>query len=179
MSPQSKSSSSGITIDRLGHLGDGVTSEGVFVARALPGERVAGTVEKGRLARPRILEPSSQRVKAPCRHFEACGGCQLQHASDRFVADWKQDLVKQSLFRIGLGAGFRPIVSSPPHSRRRATFAGRRTKKGAVVGFHGRRSGTMVDLGDCPVLDPRVFAIVPLLRAMVVLPSQGRQTRCV
>ncbi|MFW5881814.1 MAG: class I SAM-dependent RNA methyltransferase, partial [Roseicyclus sp.] len=78
-----------ITIDRLGHHGDGIAEGPVYAALTLPGEVVAGEIVEGRLAAPRILAPSPDRVAAPCPHFRSCGGCALMHASDGFVARWK------------------------------------------------------------------------------------------
>jgi len=72
----------------------------------------------------------------------------LQHASDDFVAGWKQEFVRISLNAHGLETEFRPIVTSPPQSRRRAAFAARRTKKGAMAGFHGRASDVIVEIPD-------------------------------
>jgi 23S rRNA (uracil1939-C5)-methyltransferase len=40
---------------------------------------------------------------------------------------------------------------------------GRRTKKGALVGFHARRSDTIVPITDCHVLAPGLMAAVPVL----------------
>ena len=76
-----------LTIERLGHRGDGIAEGPVYVARTLPGEVVEGTVEEGRIAQPKIVSPSPHRVSAPCAHYRSCGGCQLQHASDAFVAE--------------------------------------------------------------------------------------------
>ena len=90
------------------------------------------------------------------------------HASDAFVAAWKTDVVRQALAAQGLEAPFRPVVTSPPASRRRATFSGRRTKAGAIVGLHGRRSGTIVEIPDCRILDPRLTALLPLLGRIVL-----------
>ncbi len=155
-----------LTIERLGHRGDGVAG-GVFVARALPGEVVEGEVEAGRIARPRILTPSPDRVAAPCRHYRACGGCALQHASDTFVAGWKQEVVAAALSAQGLSAPFRPIHVSPASSRRRATLAGRRLKSGALVGFHARGSDTVTAIPGCLLLAPPLIAALPALEALV------------
>lgn len=157
-----------LTIARLGHLGDGIAPGPVFVPMALPGEVVEGVVDGERMAEPKIVTPSPDRVKAPCRHYRACGGCALMHASDAFVAGWKADVVRQALAGQGLEAPFRPTLTSPPRSRRRATFSGRRTKSGAIIGFHGRRSGTISEIPDCQILDPRLTALLPVLEAITV-----------
>lgn len=152
-----------LTIERLGHLGDGIAAGPVFVPMALPGEVVEGEVDAGRMEAPAIITPSPDRVKAPCPHYRTCGGCALMHASDAFVAAWKQDVVRAALAAQGVEAPFRPVVISPARSRRRATLAGRRTKKGAIVGFHGRASGTIVEVPGCLLLHPDLTAALPVL----------------
>ncbi|MDW4498044.1 class I SAM-dependent RNA methyltransferase [Sulfitobacter sp. D35] len=144
-------------IQRLGIHGDGVAEGPVFVPLTLPGEVVSGTVEGQRLAEVKIVTPSEERVAAPCRHFRSCGGCQLQHASDGFVADWKVAVVRDALAAHGIETAFRPIVTSPPASRRRATFAARRTKKGAIAGFHARGSDAVIEIPGCILLTPDVL----------------------
>ena len=147
-----------LTIERLGHQGDGIAPGPVFVPRALPGEVVQGRIDGDRLADMRVVTPSPDRVRAPCRHYAACGGCALQHAGDAFVAGWKQQVVATALAAQGIETAFRPIHTSSPGSRRRATFAARRTKKGVTVGFHGRASDTIADTDACLILHPEVLA---------------------
>ncbi len=163
-----------LTIERLGHLGDAIGPGPVFVRGALPGEVVEGEVTAGRMETPSIITPSPHRRLAPCPHYHACGGCSLMHASDAFVADWKVSVVAAALAAQDLAdqdliARMRPIITSPDHSRRRAALSGRRTKKGSVVGFHGRASGTLVDLTDCALLHPGLTATLPLLRQVTEL----------
>ena len=152
-----------LTILRLGHHGDGIAEGPVYVPRTLPGEVVTGAVEAGRVAQPRILHPAPQRITAPCPHYRTCGGCALQHARDDFVATWKQDVIRQALAAQGLAAEFRAPHISPLYSRRRATFAGRRLKKGALVGFHARASDVITPVPDCLILHPDLTAALPLL----------------
>jgi len=155
------------TIERLGHRGEGV-ADGLFIARTLPGEVVEGVAENNRIAAPRILTPSPERVAAPCRHYKTCGGCALQHASDGFVARWKQDIVARALEAQGLSAPFRPLHTSPAQSRRRATLAGRRLKSGALVGFHARASDTVTSVPQCRLLQPALLAALPALEAITM-----------
>ncbi|MBA3911133.1 MAG: class I SAM-dependent RNA methyltransferase [Rhodobacter sp.] len=161
-----------LTIDRLGHLGDGVAAgpDGpVFVQGVLPAELVEGTLKADRLTDVKIVTPSTDRVKPPCRHARTCGGCQLQHASDAFVAGWKQQVVETALAGQGLIAPLRPIVTSPPNTRRRATLSARRTKGGALLGFHARGSDTLIPIPDCQLLHPTLVAAFPGLEALVTL----------
>jgi 23S rRNA (uracil1939-C5)-methyltransferase len=161
-----------LVIERLGHLGDGVAHgpEGaIFVPGLLPGEEVEGDLQGDQLADFRIITPSVNRVKPPCAHAKTCGGCMMQHASDAFVADWKLGIVKGALTGQGLTADFRPIITSPPKSRRRATIAARRTKTGALMGFHARASDMLVNVPNCQLLHPDIIATFPGLEALVKL----------
>jgi 23S rRNA (uracil1939-C5)-methyltransferase len=153
-------------IDRLGLSGDGL-AEGLRVPFALPGERVAGPVAEGVLAPVEVLEAAPERVVPPCLQFGTCGGCALQHAADGFLAAWKREVVVRALAARGLAAAMPPVAVSPPRSRRRAVFAGRRTKKGVLVGFHGRRSDQIVDVTECHLVRPELLAARPALAALV------------
>jgi 23S rRNA (uracil1939-C5)-methyltransferase len=160
-----------LKIDRLGHLGDAVaqTPDGpVFVPGVLPGEVVEGKLCGNRLTDVRIVTPSTDRVKPPCRHAGTCGGCQLQHAADPFVANWKEDVVRTALAGQGLAAPFRPMSISPANSRRRATLSARRTKGGVLLGFHAKASSTIVPIPDCRILHPMLVAAFPGLEALVM-----------
>lgn len=159
-----------LTIDRIGHLGDGIAQgpDGpIYVPGLLPGEVVEGDLQGDQLADFRILTPSVNRVKPPCSHAKTCGGCLMQHASDAFVADWKLGIVKGALAGQGLSGEFRPIIISPPKSRRRATIAARRTKNGALMGFHARASDMLVNVPNCQLLHPDLMATFPGLEALV------------
>lgn len=154
----------GLVIERLGHLGDGIAQgpDGpIFVPQTLPGEEVDLT--DGAV---RIITPSVHRKRPPCAHARTCGGCLMQHASDDLVAGWKQSIVEGALAGQGLSAPFRPILTSPPRSRRRATLAGRKTKGGALLGFHQRGSDTLVAVPNCQLLHPDLIATFPALEAL-------------
>lgn len=158
------------TIERLGHLGDAIAQgpDGpVFVQQMLPGEVVEGELQGDRLVNTRIVTPSPTRVKQPCAHARTCGGCLLQHASDDFVADWKLNVVRSALAGQGIDAPLRPVLTSPPRSRRRATVAARRTKTGVMIGFHSRGSDVLVAVPNCQLLHPDLMAAFPGLEALV------------
>ncbi|MEQ1694927.1 MAG: class I SAM-dependent RNA methyltransferase [Hyphomicrobiaceae bacterium] len=182
-----------LIIDRIAALGDGVAStpEGnVFLPFVLPGERVRAQIGAGRAQVIEVLEPSPDRIAPICRHFTHCGGCATQHMAAAAEQAWKSDLVatamsQQRVFdpasfveatRDGLAdvkaktraaSAIQPIVASPIGTRRRAVFAARRTKSGAIVGFHEQRSHDIVDLMECPILSPQIANRLDGLRAMI------------
>lgn len=151
-------------IKNLTHNALGRTEDGELVARVLPGEEVE-VLENGNA---RIVTPSQDRVSAPCRHFKACGGCAMQHASDSFVADWKASVVTKALAAHDVHIVPERIETSPANSRRRAKFSGKRTKNGAMVGFHARASETIVEISDCKLLVPELLDLIPTLEKLTV-----------
>ena len=153
-------------IERLGHRGDGVAAGPIYASGALPGEIVTGQVAGDRLTDVKILEPSSDRVRPPCRHAKSCGGCVLQHASNDLVSAFKQDVVVSALRAQGIEAEIAAIETSPPNSRRRATLSARRTKKGALVGFHAPQSDTIIAIPGCKILSPEILDAIPLLETL-------------
>lgn len=158
-------------VERLGRRGDGVAMGAAGQALApltLPGEEIEGESVDGRIGAPRILTPSTHRVRPVCAHYRSCGACSLMHASDGFAADWKRQVVETALAARGLSVPVAGLHVSPPRSRRRAVLSGRRTKKGALVGFHARASDAIVDLAECHVMRPAITAALPLMRRIVV-----------
>ncbi|WP_439119336.1 class I SAM-dependent RNA methyltransferase [Marivita sp.] len=158
-----------VKIKRLGHLGDGIADGPIYAAGALPGEVVSGTLDGEHLRDPKIDTPSDMRVKPPCSHAKSCGGCQLQHASDAFVADWKRDVVRQALAAHGIAVDLELPNTSPQQSRRRAAFSVRRTKKGALAGFHVKSSDTIISVPKCQLVHPDLTAALPMLEGLGIL----------
>jgi len=160
-------------IERLGHRADGIAvgpgAGAIYVPMCLPGEEVSGVLNGDRLSEVKIVTPSPDRVRPPCPHFKSCGGCALQHASDDFLRGWKVQVVRDALAAHGLEADVSALATSPARTRRRATLSGRRTKKGAIVGLHGRASGSIVEIPNCQLLHPQLMAAIPALQEITVL----------
>ncbi|MDB4016611.1 class I SAM-dependent RNA methyltransferase [Amylibacter sp.] len=164
-------------VDRLGQLGDGIIDSPngeIFVPFTLPGEHIEGNVKNGRINSPRIIKPVSDRIKPACKHFKSCGGCSLQHASDTVISDWKIRKTQDALSQVNLHPEFRPIINSKAGSRRRATFAAKRTKKGALVGFHGRASDVIIEISECPISDPILLSGMPAFSQLAILGSSRK-----
>lgn len=159
-------------IEHLGHQGDGVcdlNGETIYVPFALPGELVSLEIDQGEVIKTRILEPVDIRIKPACRHFKTCGGCTLQHVADDYLANWKLEQVKSVLAYEGIETTFLSVITSPAQSRRRATFTGRRTKKGAMVGFFARGSDTLIEISECVLVEPALMAGFDGIKELIML----------
>jgi 23S rRNA (uracil1939-C5)-methyltransferase len=157
-----------VTITKLTQRGLGLSDEGHHVPRTLPSEVVDIDVDGSRVTGMRVVIPSADRVRPPCGHFKTCGGCLVQHASDPVVEEWKTGIVRAGLSAQGIETEMRPILTSHAQSRRRAKLSGRRTKKGAMVGFHGLASDTLIAVPNCQLLVPELIALIPVLELMTV-----------
>lgn len=146
-------------IIRLAAKGDGVTASGRHVAGAVPGDLVD---PEG------AITPGPHHVAPVCRHFAACGGCLLQHADDAALATFVHERVVNAAKGQGLEPDeVLPVHLSPPLTRRRSGLHGLRTARGAVLGYREGGSHRIVDLAECPVLDPALADLIAPLRAFV------------
>lgn len=145
-------------IVRVAAKGDGVTADGRHVPLAAPGD----VFEAG------VLRDGPHHAVPPCRHYGTCGGCQLQHLDEETLADFVAARVANSAAGQGLEpARIDPPHLSPPRSRRRATLHGQRTERGWLLGFREGGSHRLVDLAECHVLTPDLFALLTPLRGML------------
>ena len=143
---------------RIAARGDGVTASGRHVPFGVPDDAV---LDDGALAfGPHHQEP-------PCRHFPECGGCQLQHADDQAYRGYLVSRVETALAQHGLSTEIREPHLSPPRTRRRATLRALRVGKGMVIGFNAAKSHQIVDMRDCHILRPELFALVEPLRRLL------------
>ena len=145
-------------IVRIAARGDGVTASGRHAALAAPGDLLHddGTIE-----------PGPGRQDPPCRHFPTCGGCQLQHLTDPAYAAYCEQRIAGALAQHGIETIIRPALLSPPKTRRRASLHALRLGGRVSIGFHEGQSKRIVDLRECHVLAPELFALVEPLRKLV------------
>ncbi len=164
----------------LAHDGRGVArvaGKAVFIAGALPGERVSYRLLKRRrqLDEAQLIEvltPSPDRVQPRCVHFGLCGGCTLQHLDPAAQRAAKQRQLLDNLQRIGGVQPQRvlPALRGPAWGYRRRARLGVRFvhKKGRVLaGFRERDKPYLADLARCEVLLAR-FATLPADLAALV-----------
>jgi 23S rRNA (uracil1939-C5)-methyltransferase len=163
-----------LAIARMGSGGDGVaeTPDGpLHIRGALPGEVVEATpAARGPATLTTIETASPGRVTPPCRHFvQGCGGCSLQHWDLGAQSDWKRQRLVEALARAGFpDAPVAPTVATPTDSRRRADLALRRLHGGEVqVGIHLRGATEVLDLRECHILRPELFALIAPLRVVL------------
>ncbi len=156
-----------------GGAGVGRTPDGfvVFVEGGLAGERVRARIRRVRRGHAEagceaVLRPSPDRSVPPCRHYGACGGCDLQHLGLAAQSAMRRGQVAALLERI---AGCEPETIAPtivvegsgPYRFRMDFDRGPGPDGTPVLGLHRR--------GEPAVLEP-----VP---DCLILPEAGNRVR--
>lgn len=146
-------------IIRVAARGDGVTADGQYVALAAPGD---------------VLDPAGGLVHGPhhatppCQHFPLCGGCQLQHLDEESVRAFIADRVTHALSTQQVAIGdIMPVHLSPPKTRRRTAVRSAWAGKQFQLGFSTEKSHRIIDLKQCDVMAPPLFALLQPLRALL------------
>jgi 23S rRNA (uracil1939-C5)-methyltransferase len=158
-----------LDVESLAYGGKGVARRNgyvVFVAGALPGDRVRAEVTKSKrgyaeAATLEIVRPSPDRIPPRCDHGgEPCPGAPWQGLAYAEQLRHKQQQVEDALTRLGDLAGFdlEPIEPAAEQWRYRNKLEysfGQREGE-LVLGFHARgRWDLVVDADDCLLASER------------------------
>ena len=165
-----------VYIEDLTHDGNGVAKvEGypLFIQGALPNEtceiHVLKTLKNYGFAKVvNIVEPSPDRVDAPCDYFKQCGGCQLQHLSYEGQLKWKQSMVENVMRRIGkIDAPVHPVkgMAEPWRYRNKAQIPFAVDEVGQpIAGFYKTKSHDIVNMERCLIQGEEADALLEKLK---------------
>jgi 23S rRNA (uracil1939-C5)-methyltransferase len=164
-----------LLVERLGAQGDGIVEyagQPVFLPFTVAGDRVRARLgaRRGGGREGRVVErlaPGAGRTDPPCLHFGRCGGCALQHLDQASYRAIKLGALSSALERVGIDPGLVQPLRAVPPARRRARLGlvrPRDPRLPARVGFRERFRHELVDLAQCPVMEPALFGYVSELR---------------
>jgi 23S rRNA (uracil1939-C5)-methyltransferase len=175
-----------LSVEGLGAQGDGIAErdgEPVFLPFTVPGDRVRarlgprrGGGREGRVVE--WLDAGKGRAEPPCPHFGRCGGCAIQHLAPASYRAVKLGALSTALQRVGIDPDLVQPLRVVPPERRRGRLGMMRPgdpRSPALVGFRERFRHDLVDLAECPVLDPGLLGLVPELRRVAcdLIPPGG------
>jgi 23S rRNA (uracil1939-C5)-methyltransferase len=175
-----------LTVERIGARGDGLAqyrSERVFLPFTVPGDRVQARLGASRhggregLVVERLASGPG-RATPRCRHFGTCGGCALQHLDAALYQRVKLEALNTALERVGIDPSIVGPMRLVPPERRRARLGLARPRDPGLpvrVGYRERFRHDLIDLRECPVLEPAIFGLICRLRqiACEIVPSAG------
>jgi len=153
------------TIEKVAHGGHFIARhEGAvfFIRHGIPGESVIVEVTSTGKSFNRgdvveVIEPSPDRVKAPCNyaHRLGCGGCDFQHISASRQRKLKSEVITEQFARIAkmdLKVEVEEIAD-PLHWRTRAIL---NIDSSGKAGFFGSRSHNSIQIDDCLTCVPEL-----------------------
>lgn len=155
---------SSVKITGLAYGGSGlgrIDGKVVFVPYTAPGDEALVEVTSERKSFSRgvlesVLSPSADRTEPVCAVYGRCGGCSYQHIGYEAQVRLKQGIFADTLNRI---SGLDTIDLDPPAPcskpyayRSRARFH----VDGGLFGFFEAGTNKVVDITECPILEPLV-----------------------
>lgn len=165
-----------LSLQRLTHDGRGIgvwQGRTTFVEGGLPGEQVTARVVRARskLVEARIESvqlAAASRVTPRCQHADTCGGCNQQHIEHALQLQIKQQALAQQLQHF---AGLQPerwmpALLGPAYGYRQRTRLAMRwdpRRQRLEVGYRQRASSDLVEIVECPILVPRLEALIKTL----------------
>lgn len=174
-----------LDIVNLGANGEGIgriDGYTLFVRGAIPGDRITVKVIKtkknygfGIVAD--ILEPSPDRTEPICPVARRCGGCSLQHMSYEAQLRYKENMIKDSLVRIGgldeetLSGRMEPIIAAdePYYYRNKVQFPVRDNDGRLEIGFYAKGSHRIVETERCYIQDTYNEIIVDAIKRFMLV----------
>ena len=152
-----------IRIEDMSKNGEGIgKADGfaLFVKDTVPGDLAEVSVMKlkksyGFARLVRVLEPSQDRVEAPCPAARQCGGCRLQMMTYEKQLQLKENIVKQALEHIGGFSGLdcmHPVTPADPYFRYRnkaVVPVGTGREGEPVAGFYAGHTHVIIPCEDC------------------------------
>jgi 23S rRNA (uracil1939-C5)-methyltransferase len=165
-----------LSVEKLVYGGDGLAhanGDTVFVPYVLPGEtvRAAEQARKKKLVWTKLVEvtaASKERIKAPCPHFQTCGGCHYQHIAAAEQVRLKKEILRETLSRLGgisWDGGIHEHTAEPFGYRNRAQWAVRGGMPRAL-GYFLPESSVIVPIDECRVLSPQLERAFKRLQEM-------------
>ena len=154
-----------LTIKRLGINGEGIgyyKRLAVFVDNTIPGEvvevKIIETKDKYAIGEVvKFKETSKERITPPCKYYDKCGGCQIQHMSYAEQLRQKQLLVVEAFDRYYEG-NLRKIrfnetlgMEYPWRYRNKSSLPVRHDGTKVVVGMYAKNSNHLVYIEDSMV----------------------------
>ena len=112
-----------------------------------------------------IERVSNRRIAPPCKYYDKCGGCQMQHIDYKEQLKIKQSIIKQSLKRYTNINDPMMIIEKtigmdePFHYRNKSQMPFKNTNFGLALGFYRPNSNSFVFVDECIVHNDEINMI--------------------
>ena len=161
-----------VKIEKLDNYGRGITyinNKITFVKDSLPLEEVEieltkETTKYNEAKVTNYLSTSSLRVKPLCPKYDICGGCHLMHISYQDELNFKEQKVKDILYKYGhidINKVNKIIGNDKLNYRNKAIF-----KVNKDIGYYEEKTNTLVPINNCLLVDERINNILEEIKKL-------------
>ncbi|OGL43486.1 MAG: 23S rRNA (uracil-5-)-methyltransferase RumA [Candidatus Schekmanbacteria bacterium RBG_16_38_10] len=149
-----------------------VFDKAILVPKVIPDETVRVKVIKEKSGyyigeAVEIIKPSKDRITPKCPFFHNCGGCDYQHIRYQSQLGFKEDILTETLKRVGGLKDFPtyPIIPSPEpfFYRLNAQLKISKTKEGIELGFYQKDSHKFVPINECIICHQEINRLINVI----------------
>jgi 23S rRNA (uracil1939-C5)-methyltransferase len=142
----------------------------ILIKGAIPGEVVEIAIQEKKRHYSigsviNVVESSEHRVKPECPVFGICGGCHLQFISYERQVTMKNEILLDSLTRIGrIEISLDPALSDKQwHYRHRAQF---KISRSGDIGFFRESTRDVITFDSCPLMIGKINDLIGRIKEM-------------
>jgi len=151
----------------INHKGEGITrinGKVTFIPYAIPGEKVDISIhtDKKKYSQAnlvKVLEPSTARQEPACPFYYQCGGCNYQHLTYQHQLQMKQQVVEDSLRRIGnQPTKVKPVIgmSEPWRYRNKVSWHLESDHDSTRIGFYSSKTHEIIPVDQCLLVQEKI-----------------------
>jgi 23S rRNA (uracil1939-C5)-methyltransferase len=164
-----------LIINKLNNNTDGIASYNgmnIYVGNTLVGDEVIAKIYEKRegYAKAKLLEivkPSSMRITPPCRYYDKCGGCNMQHFNKATYLGFKEKIADEIVSDLTNGSLKTARIFETGFNDRRKLNLKISFETELKIGFFKEMSHQVVDIAECLVADDRINNLIPHIRALL------------
>ncbi|GAA0455658.1 23S rRNA (uracil(1939)-C(5))-methyltransferase RlmD [Alkalibacillus silvisoli] len=115
----------------------------------------------------RVIKPSEDRVKPPCRYYFKCGGCQIQHMSNEAQGRFKQQTINQLMKPFVKPEKVLTMDHPYDYRNKNHTTYGLNKDRQIIGGLYAQNTHRIFDMEKCLIHDPKADEINQTIKGMM------------
>ena len=164
-----------LIINKLNNNAVGIASYdgmNIYVAKTLVGDEVIAKIYEKRegYAKAKLLEiiqPSSTRIKPPCRYYDKCGGCNMQHFTKTAYLGFKENIADEMIADLTKGSLKKAKIFETGFNDRRKLNLKISFETELKIGFFQEMSHQVVDIDECLIANDRINNLISHIRSLL------------
>ncbi len=174
-------------IKALDYYGRGIIKENdkvIFVNNALVGEIVEINIIKNKKKYMEAnvssyIKQSPLRTQPPCPYYNKCGGCNIMHMPYDEQLKFKENKVKETMYKFKINTIIKPIIPTKQFNYRNKITLQVENK----IGLYEKQSNKIVEIKKCLLVDEKINKIIKNIKnyngKQIVIRANNEEARIV